>query len=107
MFMSNLRQVEYRDLEGRLSARLIPAFASDNEAISGIVLGPPPLTALNLPLALEVRLNNEFYHRGLLTEADIAHRRGDAVAALMSALRVDIDLLLMSLREGSYAVTVG
>lgn len=89
-----LRKVEYKDEDGRLSLRLIPADAPDSEAADGILVGPPPLAALNLPLEIEVRLSNELFHRGLFTERDIRKRRNDATAAVMAACRLDVDRLL-------------
>lgn len=95
-----MREVEYKDPEGRLTLRLIPLNAPDSDAVYGIVIGPPPLAALELPHEIEVRLNNEFYHRGLLTERDLRKRRLDAAAAVMAACRLDIDRLLAVLQEG-------
>lgn len=77
--------------------RLIPADAPDEDAAVGIVVGPPPIDALELPPALAVRFNNELFHRGLFTEADIKKRRNDANAAMLSAVRFDIETLLASL----------
>jgi hypothetical protein len=96
----NLRPVEYKDLDGRLSLRLVPLDAPDSEAAVGIVVGPPPLDALELPEKLAIRLQNEFFHRGLFTEQDIKRRRNDAVAAIMAACRLDIETLLASLNRG-------
>lgn len=97
----NLRRVEYKDEEGRLSLRLVPADSPDSEAAAGVLIGPPPLTALNLPLEIEVRLQNELYHRGLLTERDLRRRRNDAAAAVMAACRLDVDsILAVWLRTG-------
>lgn len=92
------RKVEYIDADGRYSLRLIPAGAPDSEAAAGVVLGPPPLNGLDLPLQTEIRLNNEFYHRGLITDEDIRRHRSEATSALAAALRADIDTLLASLR---------
>lgn len=97
--MASLREVEHKDADGRLSRRLIPVGAGDYESGAGVLVGPPPLGGLKLPLETEVRLNNEFYHRGLLTERDINRRRADAVAALMMVLNVDVDRLLASLHS--------
>jgi hypothetical protein len=49
---------------------------------------------MDLPLEIEVRLNNELYHRGILTEKDLRKRRSDAAAAVMAACRLDVDRIL-------------
>lgn len=94
-----LRRVEYKDLDGKLSLRLIPFDAPDEDAAVGVVVGPPPLDALNLPPDISRRFNNELFHRGLFTEQDIKRRRNDAAAAMMAALRLDIETLLASLQR--------
>lgn len=94
---TSLRQIEYKDFDGRLSRRLIPVGAPDYDASVGIVVGPPPLGVLDLPLSLEVALNNELYARGLFTERDITKRRNEAIAAVMAACRVDVERILASL----------
>lgn len=93
-----LRQVEYTDADGRKSLRLIPRDAPDEDAAFGILVGPPPLTGLGLPLELEVRLSNELYARGLLTERDLRKRRQDGAAAMMAACRLDIDRIIGALQ---------
>jgi hypothetical protein len=92
-----LRRIEYRDSDGRLSLRLIPYDAPDEDAVYGVLVGPPPLTGLGLPLEIEVKLQNELYHRGLLTEKDIRKRRYDAAAAVMAACRLDVDRILAAI----------
>lgn len=100
MVVSNgLKRVEYKDADGRLSQRLIPADAPDEEASAGVLVGPPPLTALGLPLEIEVRLSNELYYRGLFTEQDLKRRRVDAAAAVMAACRLDVDRILTVLHQ--------
>ena len=84
-----MRKVQYKDSDGRLSWRLIPDEAPDSEAIVGAIVGPPPLFVLDLPLEVEVRLNNELFARGIITESDATRRRSEVVAALQAALRVD------------------
>jgi hypothetical protein len=100
-----LRQVEYKDSDGRLFIHLLPEGALDYDAERGIPYGPPPLDALDLPLEIEVRLNNELFHRRLFTERDLRRRRADAAAAVMAACRLDIERLLaaIQIREGQNA----
>lgn len=93
-----LRRVEYRDADGRLSLRLIPAYASDDEALAGVLIGPPLLDGLGLPLDQEVRLNNELYVRGLFTEQDIRRNRALTLAAIMAANRADLERLLEAIQ---------
>lgn len=98
--MDGLRRVTFTDPEGRRFYRMIPMDADEREAEWGVPVGPPSLANLGLPLATEVRLNNELFHRELLTESDIKNRRVDAHAAVMAAYKVDVDTLLASLAEG-------
>lgn len=85
----NLRRVTYTDSDGRHKVVLLPAKAIDAEAERGIPLGPPVLEELGLPLETEVRLNNELYHRGIITAKDAQRSRAEIVAALQAALKVD------------------
>lgn len=94
MQTNGLRDVTYKDTEGRLWARRIPTSAPDSEAEFGIPIGPLPLDGLGLPVELEVRLHNEFYARRIFTEEDIRKRRGDAQAALLAAARLDLERIL-------------
>lgn len=68
---------------------MLPPSALDLEAANGIPVGPPNLEDLNLPLEIEVKLNNELFARGILTAADAIKKRPEVVAALMAALKVD------------------
>lgn len=89
--MPSLREVEYKDPEGRLFRVLIPENDPDDAASRGIVLGPPRLTDLNLPLSFEVRLHNELYHRSLIEKKDVLQRRQDILGAIQAAARTDIE----------------
>ena len=62
---------------------------ADSEACMGIPLGPPSLEHLGLPLAVEVRLHNELFDRGLLTARDAQRRFKEIFAALQAAYGVD------------------
>lgn len=84
-----MRSVQFTDPDGRRFARLIPDNAPDSHASIGIPLGPPDLGPLQLPLAIEVRLNQQLYARGLITPADARGRESEFVAALNAALKVE------------------
>lgn len=86
-----MREVLYTDFEGRMWKRMLPDGVPDEDAAVGVPAGPPPLMSLGLPLEIEVRLHNELYHRGLLTAADLHGRRVEIRAAIMAALRLDVE----------------
>lgn len=88
-----MRNVDYEDSKGRWSVRQMPDDAPPENARYGIVVGPPDLSGLQLPEEVETRLNNELYHRGLITSADLRGRNNELQAALQAALRVDFQLL--------------
>ena len=87
--MSELRRVSYEDSEGRLKVSLLPAKALDIEAPNGIPVGPPNLEKLGLPRDIEIRLNNELFHRNIFTAQDATKHRSEVIAALMASLKVD------------------
>lgn len=89
-----LRTVEYEDPEGRKWLRGLPDGTPDTQAAIGVPQGPPPLTSLGLPLAIEVRLHNQLYARGVLTERDARSKLPDIQSALSAALRVDVHEIL-------------
>lgn len=76
--------------DGRKQVVLIPDGAPDSHAKMGVLVGPPDLDVLQLPIAIEVRLHNELYNRGLLTRKDVQKRPQELFAALQAALRVDV-----------------
>lgn len=84
-----MKTVEYKDPRGRLFAVTLPDHAKVSDAEMGIRVGPPPLDALKLPIALEVRLNNELYNRGLLTANDVRLNTAQVMWAWQAALGVD------------------
>lgn len=86
-----MRRVSYTDHEGRLRVSMIPEEALDIEAEVGVPIGPPDLSGLKLPLEIEVRLNNELYHRGILDARDALRNRQEIVYALQAALKVDAE----------------
>ena len=68
---------------------LLPEGVPEDESAKGVRLGPPALDALDLPLSLEVKLNNELFHRRLIREVDVRTRRHDVIGALMATLSLD------------------
>lgn len=97
-----MKILTHKARDGRYTAVLVPDDVSDTqtEAAKGVVLGPPDLGSLNLPTALEVRLHNELYHRGLLTRKDLITKQPEVFAALQAALRVDAAAILNLYNEG-------
>lgn len=85
---AGMRRVQRTDGAGRLQFVLIPATEPDSAAERGALMGPPSLARLDLPLTLEVALNNELFNRGIITEADARARFKDIVAAWQSVLSV-------------------
>lgn len=87
----SLVRFSYKDPDGRWKVVLLPEGASEEEAERGIPIGPPPLSELGLPLETEVRLNNELYHRDIITPTDALRRRGDIVSAIQSVFKIDAE----------------
>ncbi len=84
-----LQKVEYRDGDGRKFLVQVP-LGFEDMAESGIPVGPPDLSELELPLEMEVKLNNQLYDRNLFTLADVRRRPEDIGAALKAVLRIDV-----------------
>jgi hypothetical protein len=85
-----MKQVTYVDEAGRKFLVRVPDNCPENLYSGGILLGPPALTALKLPLSIEVALNNQLFHRGILTKRDALARPKDLFAAWQATLRVNI-----------------
>jgi hypothetical protein len=94
-----MRQVSYADAAGRQFVTMIPDAAPDSEARKGVPVGPPSLTPLGLPKQTEVRLHNQLFSRGLLTQFDVEQRPGEVVAAVLAAFKTDA-LRVMALYSG-------
>ena len=82
-------QTSYQDDEGRWWAVLVPA-GQEQDAHMGIPLGPPDLSPLELPLAVEVRLHNQLFSRGLFSLRDVRRAPRDIFAAIQAAYRADV-----------------
>ena len=85
----SLKRVVYTDLDGRKKIVLLPDTVLEEEAEIGIPVGPPPLSSLGLPLEIEVRLNNELFNRGIITQTDALRKRLEVMYAIQSVFKVD------------------
>ena len=85
-----LREATYTDEAGRMFKVMLPQDAPAEHARLGVVIGPPPLDGLGLPFDAEVRLNLQLFSRGIFTARDAKRRPRDVHAAIMGALRADI-----------------
>lgn len=94
-----MRTIDYHDSRGCMHRVELPDEADDDEVTNGILIGPPDLSALNLPLELELRLNTELWNRKLLTYADVMRHKGELIAVWQAALQVDA-MKLMSVFAG-------
>lgn len=99
----SLSTVQYTDAEGRQWLRGLPAGVPASQAEIGVPLGPPSLAELDLPKDVEIRLHNQLYARGILTEHDARTRLAEVTSALMAALRVDVHRIL-AVYQGAGAV---
>lgn len=84
----------YKDLEGRQKVVLLPEGAPESDVDKGILVGPPPLDDLNLPIEVEVRLNNELFARGILEGRDVLRKRQEVQYAIQAALRLDVERVI-------------
>lgn len=81
--------------------RQVPDDRPDAHAQYGIPVGPPEFEGLtSLSEEVRVRLNNELYHRGIITLQDAKRRRGEVVSALQSAIGLDVEAILVAYQEG-------
>ena len=88
----SLKRASWTDPEGRKKVVLIPEESDQPEM--GIPVGPPPLTDLDLPLELEVRLNNELVNRGIITPVEALRNRAEISLAIQSALKLSVDRII-------------
>lgn len=85
-----MREASWTDGDGRHHAVLLPDDVADSEAPKGIPLGPPPMTDLGLPAAVEIELHNQLFHRRIFTAADAARRTEEVRTCVMRAFRVSV-----------------
>lgn len=91
-----MHESSYVDREGRQFAVLLPDDVPDSQAHQGMPLGPPPLDTLNLPVQIEVRLNNELFNRRIFTYDEAKRRMHELQASIVAACKVDaMDVLAL------------
>ncbi len=78
---------------------LVPP-GKEDEAAKGVPVGPPDLSPLNLPLEIEIRLNNQLFQRKLLTLKDVRRRANEVFASIQSVLRIDVAAVTSLYRLG-------
>lgn len=84
-----LKKIEHTDLDGRKYLIELPEEFQDMPE-TGIIIGPPSLEMLNMPLDMEVELNNQLFDRKLFTWSDVRRRPEEIEAALKAVLKVDV-----------------
>lgn len=105
MLAATTERATYEDETGRKWAVLVPRGRAEDAAL-GVVVGPPDLRdALSdrLPETALVTLHNELFARGLLTDQDLRGRGTELQAALMAALRVDVQRIHLAYRDRTAA----
>ncbi|MEE8360815.1 MAG: hypothetical protein V3R71_01605 [Gemmatimonadales bacterium] len=88
-----MRQVRYTDSTDRIWITSIPDDAPNGHASMGLIVGPPDLSALELPEPLAIRLHNALVERDILTWHDFRRNRAAVLGALKWALKADIQAL--------------
>lgn len=89
-----MRTLDYTDDRGRIWRVELPDGVPDDGAALGVPVGPPAVCdALELPEAVGTRLHNELHRRGLFVLRDVQSRPGDLRAAIMAALRLDLQTI--------------
>ena len=89
-----MRDTVFTDKQGRLWAVRLPEGLPDSDANMGIPVGPPSLESLGLPEEIEIALHNQLYSRKIFTSNDIRRHRQDVTAAVIGALKLEVDKLL-------------
>lgn len=97
---ASTERVTYTDDTGRNWVVLVPK-GRPQDAPIGVVVGPPDLRLVfdGVPDLILIRLHNELYARGLLTETDLRGRGGELQAAMQRAFRIDVQALLAAYRS--------
>jgi hypothetical protein len=95
-----MKQVTYTDKEGKRYEVLIPDGASNDEAVHGIVIGPPNLLLEGVPVDTRVALHNQLHSRGILTVGDAKRNRQELINALMATLKLDVERIMAEM-EGT------
>ncbi len=95
-----MRTVEYADETGRRFRTAIPADAPDSHADMGVPIGPPDLSAIEVPEDYSVQLQNALLERGILTYRDFRKKPMVVRGALNHVLKAQIRQLEAIYREG-------
>ena len=99
LLKAGYREVSYEDESGRKFAVLLPPGVPDEEARTGVLLGPiADLVEMGLPLALEVRLHNGLFSRRIFTLEDARLHPNEVYGSLMAALTIDAVKVIESYR---------
>ncbi|NIM48324.1 MAG: hypothetical protein GTO22_03545 [Gemmatimonadales bacterium] len=95
-----MRKVDYADERGRMYRVLLPPDAPDEEASSGIPVGPPDVVdAVGLPEPMATRLHNLLHKRGLFDVKTVRRTPQALQSAIQSAYRVDVHILMQAYIE--------
>lgn len=84
---------------GKKYKAIVPDDAPQSTWQYGIIQGPPDISGLGLPPSIEVRLHNELFVRGLITKKDLQRSTQDVQGALMAALSVDMQRIVLAYEE--------
>jgi len=94
-----MRTVEF-EKNGRKYLVQLPNEAPDSDAERGIPIGPPDIDGLlPLPEPFATRLHNEFFARGLFTLADTMRNQNEVRAAILAAVRLDVQSIQAAFQE--------
>ena len=95
---SRLVKTSFTDDTGRMWMVLVPE-GSEKDGHQGIPVGPPDTSGLGLPEEIDVRLNNQLFHRGLFTWRDVKRDQVQVTAALQAALKISATSILNLFKE--------
>lgn len=98
----SLKRASWIDPEGRKRVVLLPEDQGAENAEMGIPVGPPSFAELNLPIEIEVRLNNELVNRNIVTTTDALKNRAEILLAIQWALKVDVDRIIQMYAGSNY-----
>ena len=94
-----MKEVVHTEPNGIKYVVRVPDNAPDEHSSYGVRVGPPDLGKLNLPITIEVALNNALFDRRLLSLNDVRIRPQEVYSALQSALKIDATTI-MNLYQG-------
>ena len=95
-----MKDVSWEDSNGRMFLSKIEDDEPDRNANQGIFIGPPEIVdELGLPDEVATRLHNQLFHRKMWTLKDIQRRPQELLAALQSALNVNVQSIMTAYAE--------